>query len=174
MPDLLDPSARRVVDLDSTRVTLLRYPEMRTLLLPILLALSGAGCKRGPSAAERAAGVGATVDTRVPREGVAVSDSRRKLALPVVLRAFLLSEADAAKAPIAFVGAGEAAIARDERTGICALLFERPSSEWALHSRSKGPLPDPSELDMPLHTSGTLQGGVTQGDVRQYYDEYCR
>jgi hypothetical protein len=70
-------------------------------------------------------------------------------------------------------GAGEAAIARDKRTGICLVLSKTAVGSWEAHGMFKGP-PGAQDLSPPLTTAGTLQEGVTREDLKRIAAEHCR
>ena len=71
-----------------------------------------------------------------------------------------------------FVGAGEAAVARDARTGACAIVYETPSGEFAVSTVQKGG--DLNVRRLELRTRGTLQETVTAEDLKTTYAARCR
>jgi hypothetical protein len=70
-------------------------------------------------------------------------------------------------------GAGEAAIARDKRTGFCLVLSKTADGRWEAHGMFKG-TPGAQDLSQPLTSAGTLQEGVTREDLKRIAAEHCR
>ena len=143
-------------------------------LFLLLFSALLAACSRSPSAAERAAAESETSPVEANPLGVPVSAARREAAQKAVRKAFGLMENQDTYAPVRFVGDGEAALARDSRTGFCAIVYEVPGGEFRLHRMIKGGDLESPALLPPLTTRGTLQGETTAADLRALLAATCR
>ena len=107
------------------------------------------------------------------KASTAPAPSTEDLVAQAAMQRFGLAPAQRDQAEVFLVGAKEAAIARDQRTGICLVLSKTADARWEAHGMFKG-TPGAQDLSPPLTTAGSLQEGVTRDDLKRVAAEHCR
>jgi hypothetical protein len=93
--------------------------------------------------------------------------------MTAALASFQMAAADEGRISLALTGDESAAIAREDRAGICALLYVAPGGAWREHTKFKGKGTTEEMLHAPLQSAGTIQEGVTRGDIKLLAERMC-